>query len=63
MACGNRVGQSVGSFVQDGTDWSASVGHAGFCGFWISAVPDGVVYQDNNGDSRYGLGEGLGNWR
>jgi hypothetical protein len=56
------VGQAVGSFSQDGTDWSASIVTQDFAYSGSQLFLTGVVYQDSNGDSRYGLGEGRGNW-
>jgi Ca2+-binding RTX toxin-like protein len=54
------IGQAVGPFIQDGKTWSASVVTQDFALSGSRIFLTGVVYQDTNGDSRYGLGEGLG---
>lgn len=56
------VGQAAGSFIRDGRDWSASIVTQDFAVSGSQLFLTGVLYQDSNGDSRYGLGEGLGNW-
>ena len=56
------VGQAIGSFIRDGTNWSASIVTQDLAFAGSQLFLTGVVYQDSNEDARYGLGEGLGNW-
>lgn len=57
------VGQGIGSFTQDGKTWSASVVSQDFAFSGSRVFLTGVLYQDTDSDSRYDLGEGLGNRR
>jgi Ca2+-binding RTX toxin-like protein len=57
------IGQEIGSFLQNGTQYSSSLVTQNFAYRGANFYFTGVVYNDNDDNDFYGIGEGTGGFR